>query len=153
MSRLELRVAPPIVMLVTAGLELVARRVDATPTLPVPARVAGAGVLLALGLAIFARAIATLHGAGTTANPHAPQRSSALVTSGIFTVSRNPMYLAMVVFLVAIAIGLGSPLALVPVAAFVAYIDRLQIRPEERALRAVFGDDFDAYCRRTRRWI
>lgn len=153
MAHMELRIAPPIVLLTAAALDVVLGLLDPTPELPITVRIATAGVLLALALAIFARALSTLHAAQTTANPYAPQRTTALVTHGIFAVTRNPMYLGMVVALLAIAAAFGSPLALVSVVLFTGYIDRWQIRPEERALLQAFGPEFAEYCRRTRRWI
>ncbi len=90
---------------------------------------------------------------GTTVNPLDPAQASALVTSGPNAVTRNPMYVGMTGLLAAHGVVRGGWRTALPVAAFVGVIDRFQIRPEEAALRDHFGDDFDAYCRRVRRWI
>lgn len=89
----------------------------------------------------------------TTVDPLNPDRASALVTHGPYRVSRNPMYTAMGLALAANAARRASWPALGPLVAYVATMARLQIVPEERALRAHFGDDYQAWARRTRRWL
>lgn len=88
---------------------------------------------------------------GTTIKPFA--RPRALVVDGVFRFSRNPMYLGMVSVLLGAAVALGSvgPLLVPPV--FAAVITRQFIVPEERALRARFGDQYVAYAARGRRWL
>ena len=95
----------------------------------------------------------TVRRAKTTFNPLRPDTTTALVTTGLFAVSRNPMYLAMVVILVGWAIYLSSPVALIGPLVFVLYISRFQIVPEERALSVLFGARFDDYVSKVRRWI
>jgi len=105
-----------------------------------------AGVIIAiLGVLSFRRA-------DTTVNPTTPQATSSLVSTGIYGFSRNPMYLGFLLILVAWAAFLANILTLVPVVAFVAYMTRFQITPEERALEAKFGTEFTAYKRRVRSW-
>ncbi|MFC6671154.1 methyltransferase family protein [Marinobacterium aestuariivivens] len=114
------------------------------------------GLAVLLGMAGFAVALTgVLHfrRAGTTLNPVAPEDASALVTSGIYRYSRNPMYLGFLLWLAAAAVWLAhlAAFALLPV--FVLYLNRFQIEPEERALGRIFGESFADYCRRVRRWI
>ena len=75
------------------------------------------------------------------------------MTGGVFRLTRNPMYLGMALILAAWALWLGNAGGALLLAGFVAFIGRFQIAPEERALRAHFGEEFDAYARRVRRWI
>ncbi|AEJ04528.1 hypothetical protein PSTAB_1247 [Stutzerimonas stutzeri] len=82
-----------------------------------------------------------------------PQQASVLVESGIYQYSRNPMYLGFAIILAAWALALGSPLTLLGVVAFVLYMNRFQIAPEEWALEALFGESFVRYRARVRRWI
>ena len=138
---------------IAAGLEFLAAWIDPTPALPITVRVLISGILIALSLAIFSRALATLHAQGTTANPHRPASSSTLVTRGVFSVTRNPMYLAMLILLIGLAAALASPLALAPALLFALYVTRFQILPEERVLAERFGEAFAQYRRHTRRWI
>lgn len=67
--------------------------------------------------------------------------------------TRNPMYLGFALVLAAWTVFLTPPFALLGIAAFILYINRFQILPEERALRRLFGDDLDEYYPRVRRWI
>jgi len=71
----------------------------------------------------------------------------------IYQYSRNPMYLGFAIILAAWALALGSPLTLLGVVAFVLYMNRFQIAPEEWALEALFGESFVRYRARVRRWI
>lgn len=90
---------------------------------------------------------------GTTIKPFDPGQASVLVTSGANAISRNPMYVGLTGLLLANAIRRGSWAALLPAAAFVAVIDRWQIKAEESALLAKFGADYEAYRARVPRWL
>ena len=78
---------------------------------------------------------------------------SALVTTGVYRVTRNPMYLgmALVLFGTSITVGTFSALFIAPI--FMAIIEFRFIRPEEVMLRELFGEDFEAYCKLVRRWL
>lgn len=89
----------------------------------------------------------------TTISPHTIDKASALVTGGIYRFTRNPMYLGLLLILIAAVFLSKDILALLTIPGFIVTLNRLQILPEERALRAKFGGAFDAYCDRTRRWI
>jgi protein-S-isoprenylcysteine O-methyltransferase Ste14 len=91
--------------------------------------------------------------ARTTINPLKPGNASALVAGGIYRFTRNPMNLGLATLLLAWTIYLGNIAALAGVLLFILYMNRFQIAPEERALQARFGAEFDAYCARVRRWI
>ena len=107
--------------------------------------VAGAGIAIA-GVVSFRRA-------KTTVNPLQPEKASSLVSSGLFQVTRNPMYLGMATALLGWAAYLASWPALLGVALFVLYINRFQIAPEERVMASLFGADYAAYKEKVRRWI
>ena len=89
----------------------------------------------------------------TTVDPVHPSRASVLVTTGANSITRNPMYVGLTGLLVAHAVWHGSWRALVPVAGFVALIDRLQIQAEESALAEKFGTSYAAYRAATPRWL
>lgn len=112
----------------------------------------GIAVTLA-GFLILALGFRALRSAQTTVDPVNPERASALVSGGIYRFSRNPMYLGFAVMLVGWAVFLGSAWAFVGPIAFVAFITRFQIVPEERAMNANFGRDFAEFCKCVRRWI
>lgn len=107
--------------------------------------IAGAMIIL-LGVASFRRA-------KTTINPMKPELSSALVISGIYKLSRNPMYLGFLLVLASWAVFLSNALAFVFVPAFIFYMNRFQIEPEEKALAAKFNQEFVDYKSRVRRWL
>jgi len=75
------------------------------------------------------------------------------VSSGIYAVTRNPMYVGLLLVLIALAIFLSSPWTLVGPAAYFLYIGRFQIAPEERALTALFGTEYTEYLSKVRRWL
>lgn len=112
------------------------------------------GALFGLaGFAIDAAAAARFLRRKTTLSPMVPGKASSLVTDGVFRISRNPMYLGLVLLLIGWALWLGSvtPWLVVPV--FVAGLTAAQIVPEERALAERFGETYFAYRRRVARWI
>lgn len=114
--------------------------------------VVAAGVSVA-SVSMAAAASSRFRRSGTTHDPFHPEQASVLVTTGANAITRNPMYVGLVGLLVAHAVWRGSWVALAPVAAFVAFIDRVQIRAEESALQDKFGPAYDAYRAATPRWL
>lgn len=113
-----------------------------------------AGVALSLlSAALALAAMAVFYRARTTINPLDPRRARLLVTGGVYRWSRNPMYLSLLLLLVAFAIRLDAVLVWLGPCAFWAYVTRFQILPEERALAERFGAAYLAYCHRTPRWL
>ena len=127
MERLELRVPPPVVTLVSALLMWGLR--GAVPSLVwlVPGRAWLAGVLVGTGMMLGLWAVWSFRRQRTTINPHLPQQTVALVTEGVYRYTRNPMYLGMLCFLLAWALWLSTPLALLGLALYVGYLNRFQI--------------------------
>ena len=153
MTFLEHRIPPPVVALFfIIAMWFVSQLGLSVDLPPMLARVLTGGTLL-LGLAIPIAGSIAFRKAKTTINPLKPEQASALVNTGVFKYSRNPMYLGMTLVLVAWAISLSSLAALLLVPFFMVFIDRFQIQPEERALAAIFGDEFDAYKHSVRRWL
>jgi protein-S-isoprenylcysteine O-methyltransferase Ste14 len=152
LTALELRVPPPVLALVTA-LVMWAGAYDAAP-LPRPGwlRAATLGVLLTGGL-VAAAAILALRSARTTVSPTQPVATRALVRTGIYGVTRNPIYLGALLVLTALAMFFWQPQSFVALPVFAGWIHRFQILPEERVLREKFGAEFEDYVRDTRRWI
>ncbi len=150
---LELKIPPPVVGLLVAA--TMAGTAYAFLPIPIPAtaKAAAAIVIALIGAAIDLAGLIAFRRAKTTINPLKPQNSSSLVTGGIYRYTRNPMYLGMLAFLLAWSAYLAQPLALLGPLAFVLYINRFQIIPEERVLAGLFGEEFTAYTNRVRRWL
>ena len=110
------------------------------------------GILL-LALVLFGLSVYQFWRHRTTVNPVKIDRTSALITSGIYRFSRNPIYLADALVLVAWMAWLGAWINALWVVAFLAYVTRYQILPEERSLASKFGANWEDYRRRVRRWI
>jgi protein-S-isoprenylcysteine O-methyltransferase Ste14 len=114
----------------------------------------GAALAPALvGLGFSVAGVAAFRRARTTINPTKPATASALVSGGVYRLTRNPMYLGLLLLLLALAVFLSNPVALLLVPVFVLYINRFQITPEERALASLFGGEYAAYKERVRRWL
>jgi protein-S-isoprenylcysteine O-methyltransferase Ste14 len=150
---LELKVPPPIVLLVLAILMWVIHRIVPALDFALPAHGVLAILLAAVGFITGISGVVTFRRAKTTVDPTKPQSSSSLVTWGIYAITRNPMYLGGLVILSGWAIYLSNALAFLFLPAYVLYINRFQIRPEERALTALFGQEYVAYQGRVRRWL
>ena len=153
MSRLNNKIPPPIIALCIAVLIwLVARSSFAFPlTLP-GMRIAGIA-LIVVGVSIDVISVLAFFRARTTVNPLKPNASSFIVRTGLYRVSRNPMYLGMLISLSGWVLWVNSLTALLLLPLFVLFITRFQIMPEERFLLEKFGDDFAQYMSEVRRWI
>jgi protein-S-isoprenylcysteine O-methyltransferase Ste14 len=153
MQRLELKVPPVVLALVcVAAMWCLSRWLPALDV-PIPLRRTIATAWLMLGAAVGAGGVAAFRRSRTTVDPTRPDRASALVATGVYRVTRNPMYVAMAFGMVGVAVWLANAGAMLVIALFLAWITRLQIVPEERALRAKFGADYDGYASRVRRWL
>jgi protein-S-isoprenylcysteine O-methyltransferase Ste14 len=112
-----------------------------------------ASALAVAGVGMCLSAVVSFRTAKTTVNPSTPGAASHVVSSGIYRYTRNPMYLAFLLILVAWAISLASPLSSLLLLVFVAYLNRFQIKPEERALLTKFGAPYSQYMNQVRRWV
>jgi len=153
MHFLELRIPPPVVgLIVAAGMWAVADIPPRLPSTPLVASLAAAA-LAAIGVAVALCGVWSFRRARTTVNPLKPETSAALVSTGVYSFTRNPMYLGMVLGLTAWAAYLSSAWSLLGPIFFGLFITRFQIVPEERVLDRLFGASFAAYKKRARRWL
>jgi len=150
---LRLRVPPVAVTLCVACLMWAVSRAVPSWHFSLPGRMFLTVTLVLVAGGIGIAGLRAFRLAQTTSNPLRPERASALVTAGIYRRTRNPMYVALAIALVAWAVWLSHPLAPLGVAVFVTWMDRFQIAHEERALRALFGAEFERYCGEVRRWL
>ena len=153
MPSLELKVPPPLVMLDVALLMWLASLAVPGLAWDMAARTVCAVVLGALGMGIAVAGVVSFIKARTTVNPLKPGAASSLVTTGLYRLSRNPMYLGDVVILIGWAVFLSNAVSFLLVSVFVLYINRFQIGPEEKALAGLFGAGYAVYQSRVRRWL
>lgn len=109
--------------------------------------------LLILSVVIGLIALGYFFKVKTTVDPRKPVKSSKLVTKGVFAYSRNPMYLAMLLILLAFGLKLGNAFNTLTAVGFMAYMNRFQISPEEKFLLQIFGKEYRQYCVNVRRWF
>lgn len=128
---------------------------EVTPTLSfrLPAKWVLATAFAVAGMTLAALGVVRFVRAETSVNPLKPGGVSALVTSGVYRVTRNPMYVGMLLFLGGMACALSHPLAFAMLPLFVIYMNRFQIGPEEAALSGIFGNAYTTYRQRVRRWL
>lgn len=153
MKWLEHRIPPPIVVLITAAMMWVIARLTYLAPINQNVRYITATLLVVLGVSVTWLGMSRFRQAGTTLNPVQIGRASSLVTGGIYQFTRNPMYLGLCIILTGVAVWLSAPWTLLGLAIFVLFMSRFQIQPEERAMRTLFGEAYDEYCRGTRRWV
>lgn len=115
---------------------------------------AAIGVLLAvLGLGLIVAGVVTFRVHRTTLNPIRPESASSIVRTGIYSISRNPIYLGLALVLAGWAAWLSNAAAVALLPAFILYMNLFQIEREERALVERFGAEYLDYMKVTRRWL
>jgi protein-S-isoprenylcysteine O-methyltransferase Ste14 len=153
MRFLENRIPPPVVLGILGALMWAVAPMGPRLGLPDGWRDGLAVALVLLGLGIDLYCAIAFWRAKTTVNPLSPQNSSALVISGAYRFSRNPMYVGQALVLAGWMVFLDSAWGLAGPVLFVLYLNRFQIEPEERVLAQKFGAQFHAYKARVRRWL
>ena len=153
MHVLELKVPPLAVGLVQSVLMWFVTWVVPSFGFMVPARTFFSMAMAIAGTVIIGVGIVSFSQAKTTVNPMRPESSTSLVTSGIYRFTRNPMYLGFLLILIGWAIFLSNALAFLSLPLFVLYMNRFQIKPEEKALRGLFGKEFGVHASNVRRWL
>jgi protein-S-isoprenylcysteine O-methyltransferase Ste14 len=153
MLSLELKVPP--VALVAAFAAVMWGVSVALPqfTVALPGASAVAAAFVGFGVALVIAGVITLKRQRTTINPLWPNTSASLVSTGVYRLSRNPMYLGFLLCLAGLVIYLSNAGSVALLPAFVAYMNTFQIKPEERALHLKFGPAFTEYVARVRRWV
>lgn len=153
MRWLETLIPPPLVALALALCMWLAAPASAREPVSPALRLALTLAFVLSGIAIAASGSRAFARAKTTTNPLKPQNASTLVTGGIYRITRNPMYLGVTLVLLGVDLWLWWLPAILGPIVFVAFISRFQIHPEEHALGDKFGAEFNAYCKRVRRWV
>ncbi|SEG11335.1 methyltransferase family protein [Nitrosomonas ureae] len=153
MYRLELKIPPAILVLLFAVVMWFVSSMSPWAVIQIPGKEWGAGALWIMGLALIIVAAIEFISAKTTANPLTPGLATSIVTTGVYRLSRNPMYAGFLLMLAAWGVFLANVLSVLLLPLFVVYLNRFQIIPEENALLAKFGNDYARYLKSTRRWV
>jgi protein-S-isoprenylcysteine O-methyltransferase Ste14 len=153
MQSLELKIPPPIIVVMLAiamwGISIVSPLL----TLATSYHIYMAVALALVGGVFTIAGVISFRQAQTTINPMKPELTSSLVSVGIYKFTRNPMYVGLLILLMAWAAFLSSPGALIGPLAFFFYIDRFQISPEEIVLLRIFGNEYSDYQTKVHRWL
>jgi protein-S-isoprenylcysteine O-methyltransferase Ste14 len=153
MNALKLKIPPPIYALGIAYIMwLLNRHFPVAHFIESPWNKIGIGIIL-IALLFDVWSILLFFKKRTTPNPMKPSNASGLVTEGLYKISRNPMYVVMIIMLVGYGVWLGSvtPFLVIPLCYWV--ITEMQIKPEEKALGEKFGKDYQDYKNSVRRWL
>ena len=110
-------------------------------------------IFLILGLIIIFSAVLKFIKTKTTVDPTRPHKTSNLVITGIYKLTRNPMYLGMLFLIMAYSIYNYNIFGCIVVPFFIFYINKFQIEPEEIEMRKKFGESFENYCKKVNRWL
>ncbi|MDH5447155.1 MAG: isoprenylcysteine carboxylmethyltransferase family protein [Gammaproteobacteria bacterium] len=153
MKALENRIPPPIIALAFSA--LIWWMAEYLPTIEIEymLKLVIVSLLVVIGVLFDLSGLVSFRRARTTVNPLKLDKSSVLVNTGVYKITRNPMYVGLVFFLSAWSIYLNSPAALIMVLGFILYITLFQIIPEERMLASLFGEEYMAYQSSVRRWL
>ena len=105
------------------------------------------------GIIIIAFAVFKFAKTKTTVDPTKPSKTSSLVISGIYRITRNPMYLGMLFLIISFTFYKLSLVGAIVIPSFIFYINKYQIEPEEYEMRKKFGENFEDYSKKVDRWI
>lgn len=150
---MELRIPPLVTALVCALMMWLMAAATPALALPLPWRYGLGAAMFGIGFWFAGAGVMAFRKARTSVDPTAPEKASAVVKAGVYRFSRNPMYVGFLLALAGWAAVLAHALAVVVLPAFVAYMNRFQIVPEERALLAKFGREYEEYLQSVRRWL
>ena len=144
---------PPVWALLFVTCMVAAARLFPQTRIAFPGQAALAYALLGAGVAVGASAVLSFRRHRTTVHPMRPDEASTLVTTGVFSVTRNPMYLGLALVVAGVGLRTGSLIALSLAPVFVVALTKFQIEPEEAAMRRLFGEAWGDYAARVPRWL
>ena len=148
---MKTRIPPPILALLMIGLVYLSSLLIGSVSFDYQASLSVLLVIVGLSCALpsfrlFARN-------KTTISPFTPSETSVLITEGMYRYSRNPMYLGLLLLIIAATIWFGTWFGIIISLFFILLINILQIIPEEEALLQIFGEEYLEYKKKVGRWI
>ncbi|AVF59815.1 methyltransferase family protein [Vibrio diabolicus] len=153
MRKLELKVPPVAVFLLVILLMYGMTVLVPSLNISVPFVEVVVGGLTLLSGYMGIAGVYEFHKVKTTVNPVKPDTASSVVRTGVFSFSRNPMYMALLLLIIAIGLWWQHLSVVLCSVVFVSYMNRFQIKPEERVLERLFGEEYVDYKKHVRRWI
>ena len=153
MKILELKIPPALFFILVGGLMCWLNASGLSIHLPLPFTYVVFAVCFVLSGVFGVSGIYEFKKHKTSVHPVELHRAVKVVDSGIFSISRNPMYVALLLLLVGYAYYLQDLLSIALCPLFVLYMNRFQILPEERHLQEKFGEEYLNYKKRVRRWL
>jgi len=153
MKALELKIPPPVYALSIAGLMwLLNQYLPMSHFIDSPWNNVGLAIILVTGT-VDLWSLFLFFKKRTTFNPMKPEATTGLVVKGLYKISRNPMYLGLLIMLFGFAVWLGSVTPFLMLPLFYIVITVMQIKPEEQVLLEKFGDEYQNYKDSVRRWL
>lgn len=153
MRFLNTKIPPPIIAIFCAIMMWMLRDFGPSINLSDNFKLSILFICIGIAIAFDLSALREFGRAKTTINPLNPQKAQSIVTSGIYKITRNPMYVGIVVLLFGFCMKFGSYIGFIFIPLFITYITIFQIIPEEIALEAKFRDEYLKYKNKVRRWI
>ncbi len=153
MKSFELKVPPAVLVLLSGSMMWFIDRLTAQYKIDWSGQNVTVGLIVVVSFICIVSGIYSFNKAQTTVDPTQPNKASSLVTSGIYQWTRNPMYLGFLLLLLAFSFKLSNPVTIFILPLFIAYMSQFQIKPEERILAQLFGNNYDLYRKQVRRWI
>ena len=145
---------PPLLLTDMLGLVILTSSMVFPRLYPFTFFVLAATVLLTvMGILFAVLGVISFRKRGTTVNPIKLDQATALVASGVYRVSRNPMYVGFLLVLTALTVYSGNILSMILVVLFFLYMNFVQIASEESALARLFGLAYNEYKTKVRRWL
>nr|WP_319555954.1 isoprenylcysteine carboxylmethyltransferase family protein [uncultured Vibrio sp.] len=153
MRKLELRVPPVAVFLLVVLLMYWLKRLTPNFMITVPFVEFVVAILTLLSGFIGIAGLHEFRKVKTTVNPVKPEFATTVVSTGVFAYTRNPMYFALLLLIIALGLWWQHLSVILCGALFISYMNRYQIKPEEHVLERLFGEDYLKYKNRVRRWV
>lgn len=153
MNWLELKIPPAVLVILSAIAMWIISFMNPGAVIQILGKEWAAGILCLADFTLITVAAVQFIYAKTTVNPMTPGLASSIVVTGIYRLSRNPMYVGFLLMLAAWSTLIANVLSVLLLPLFVVYLNRFQIIPEENALLAKFNDDYASYLKSVRRWI
>ncbi len=150
---MKFKIPPVIVFLIAFGFLRLIHYINTDLVVDLPYRAYISSLFVILGALAGLLGILEFRKYKTTVDPTNPNKASAIVTTGIYRLTRNPMYLGMALVLLGIIVRYSNPLTLIAMVFLIWYLTQFQIKPEEEILKQNFGKPYQDYLNKVRRWI